>query len=256
MRTTAAPSGMEPHRLAAIRRTGLDCTTWPVMCGNGWRIGLMRATTPNHPRPTRRDRLLGKCGLFVAAPGAILVRGSSVRRPGSGSSQPTATSTSDFVAPGKISLDPCSLFSLPGRSPGGNFFGVCMSGNYQQESAVVAGKAYDFLFSFGAVLYEMVTWRRAFDGDAQASLIAATLEKDPPPVSSVKPMAPRALLQTSRAPAAEPAEGRQRTATPAQRGRRRLPGPKPLGRPRRSLRAVPGSRPDPGSGDQGRAPAG
>ena len=34
------------------------------------------------------------------------------------------------------------------------------------------------------VLYEMVTGRRVFDGKSQASLIAAILERDPPPMSS------------------------------------------------------------------------
>ena len=49
------------------------------------------------------------------------------------------------------------------------------------------------LFSFGAVLYEMVTGRRAFEGESQASVIAAILERDPAPVSSVQPLAPPAL---------------------------------------------------------------
>jgi serine/threonine protein kinase len=43
------------------------------------------------------------------------------------------------------------------------------------------------IFSFGAVLYEMVTGRRAFEGKSQASLIAAILEHDAAPVSSLRP---------------------------------------------------------------------
>jgi Tol biopolymer transport system component len=39
------------------------------------------------------------------------------------------------------------------------------------------------IFAFGAVLYEMVTGRRAFAGKTQASVIAAILAADPPPVS-------------------------------------------------------------------------
>ncbi len=49
------------------------------------------------------------------------------------------------------------------------------------------------LFAFGAVLYEMATGKRAFEGKSQASLIAAILDKDPPPISSVAPLAPPAL---------------------------------------------------------------
>jgi eukaryotic-like serine/threonine-protein kinase len=42
------------------------------------------------------------------------------------------------------------------------------------------------LFAFGAVLYEMLTGRKAFDGKSQASLIASILTSDPPSVSGVQ----------------------------------------------------------------------
>ncbi len=43
------------------------------------------------------------------------------------------------------------------------------------------------IFGFGAVLYEMVTGRRAFVGKSQISVASAILEKDPEPVSAVRP---------------------------------------------------------------------
>jgi serine/threonine protein kinase/Tol biopolymer transport system component len=49
------------------------------------------------------------------------------------------------------------------------------------------------IFSFGAVVYEMATGKRAFEGKTQASLIAKILETDPPPISSLHPMTPPAL---------------------------------------------------------------
>jgi serine/threonine protein kinase len=49
------------------------------------------------------------------------------------------------------------------------------------------------IFSFGAVLYEIVTGKRAFEGTSQASVVAAILERDPPPLSSLEPVAPPAL---------------------------------------------------------------
>jgi serine/threonine protein kinase len=49
------------------------------------------------------------------------------------------------------------------------------------------------IFSFGAVLYEMITGRRAFDGKSKTSLIAAIIDRDPPPISSIQPLAPAAL---------------------------------------------------------------
>ena len=49
------------------------------------------------------------------------------------------------------------------------------------------------LFAFGAVLYEMLTGKRAFEGSSPASVIAAILDREPPPVSSLLPTTPPAL---------------------------------------------------------------
>ena len=60
----------------------------------------------------------------------------------------------------------------------------------------VEGRAVDArtdIFAFGAVLYEMLTGRKAFDGKTQASLIAAIMNVEPTPVSALAPIAPRAL---------------------------------------------------------------
>ena len=47
------------------------------------------------------------------------------------------------------------------------------------------------IFSFGAVLYEMVTGRRAFAGDSKLSVLATILQKDPPPVRDLVEGVPR-----------------------------------------------------------------
>jgi eukaryotic-like serine/threonine-protein kinase len=47
------------------------------------------------------------------------------------------------------------------------------------------------IFAFGAVLYEMVTGKRAFDGKTQATIIAAILEREPPPISTLQPVTPK-----------------------------------------------------------------
>jgi eukaryotic-like serine/threonine-protein kinase len=44
------------------------------------------------------------------------------------------------------------------------------------------------IFSFGCVLYEMVTGRRAFEGKSQLSALTAILEKEPEPVSQFQPV--------------------------------------------------------------------
>ncbi len=51
------------------------------------------------------------------------------------------------------------------------------------------------IFALGALLYEMTTGRRAFEGNSQASLIAAILEKEPTPISELQPMSPARLGQ-------------------------------------------------------------
>ena len=46
------------------------------------------------------------------------------------------------------------------------------------------------IFAFGAVLYEMATGKRAFEGKSQISVASAILEKDPDPISTTKPLTP------------------------------------------------------------------
>jgi eukaryotic-like serine/threonine-protein kinase len=49
------------------------------------------------------------------------------------------------------------------------------------------------IFAFGAMLYEMISGKRAFDGKSQLSVASAVLEKDPEPLSTVVPLTPPAL---------------------------------------------------------------
>ena len=49
------------------------------------------------------------------------------------------------------------------------------------------------IFALGALLYEMATARRAFEGKSKTSLIAAILASQPPPISQVVPVMPPAL---------------------------------------------------------------
>jgi Tol biopolymer transport system component len=49
------------------------------------------------------------------------------------------------------------------------------------------------IFSFGCVLYEMVSGRRPFTGESRLNIAAAILEKEPQPMSSLQPLSPAAL---------------------------------------------------------------
>ncbi|GEM_PF-2769560 len=51
------------------------------------------------------------------------------------------------------------------------------------------------IWAFGAMLYEMLTGKKAFDGDSQASLIGAILKDDPAPLAELQPMSPPLIEQ-------------------------------------------------------------
>jgi len=53
------------------------------------------------------------------------------------------------------------------------------------------------LFSFGVVLYEILTGRRAFDGENPASVMAAILTRDPPSLEETAPAGLQRLLRRS-----------------------------------------------------------
>jgi eukaryotic-like serine/threonine-protein kinase len=52
------------------------------------------------------------------------------------------------------------------------------------------------IFSFGCVLYEMVTGHRAFEGKSQFSVLGAILDKEPEHISAVRPDSPLRLDET------------------------------------------------------------
>jgi Tol biopolymer transport system component/predicted Ser/Thr protein kinase len=52
------------------------------------------------------------------------------------------------------------------------------------------------IFSFGSLLYEMVTGRRAFQGETKISTLATILHKEPQPVSEIVPDTPLDLEKT------------------------------------------------------------
>ncbi len=60
----------------------------------------------------------------------------------------------------------------------------------------IQGRPADFrsdIFSFGCVLYEMISGKRAFAGESRLSIVAAILEKEPQPMSSSLSLTPPAL---------------------------------------------------------------
>ena len=65
------------------------------------------------------------------------------------------------------------------------------------------------IFSFGAVLYEMATGKRAFEGSSAAGLIAAILKEDPKPITVFLPPGLERLIKAC---LAKDPEDRRQTA--------------------------------------------
>lgn len=80
------------------------------------------------------------------------------------------------------------------------------------------------IFALGSVLYEMVTGTRAFDGKTRTSVIAAIVDRDPPPITSVQPLTPRDLEDVIRTCLAKDPEDRWQNAQDVAIQLRRIAG--------------------------------
>ena len=72
------------------------------------------------------------------------------------------------------------------------------------------------IFAFGAVVYEMATGKKAFEGKTSASVMAKILEVEPPSMASLQPMTPPALDRVvKKCLAKEPDDGGRQRAISA-----------------------------------------
>jgi Tol biopolymer transport system component len=86
---------------------------------------------------------------------------------------PTATSTTASFAPNKLTVEGTLIGTFEYMAP-------------EQLEGKQADARTD-IFSFGTLLYEMATGRKAFEGESQASLIASILTEHPPAITSARP---------------------------------------------------------------------
>jgi Tol biopolymer transport system component len=68
------------------------------------------------------------------------------------------------------------------------------------------------IFAFGVVLHEMITGKRAFEGESQVLLISSIATAEPPPLSAVEPTTPPALEHVVKTCLAKKPDDRWQTA--------------------------------------------
>ncbi len=117
-------------------------------------------------------------------PGNIMLTKTGAKLLDFGLAKPTVSAASALTMTGTAGSSPVTQEGM-------------IVGTFQYMSPEqVEGKELDGrsdLFSLGAVLYEMLTGNRAFEGKSQLSAASAILEKEPAPISTIKPLTPRNL---------------------------------------------------------------
>src|SRR6201998_950296 len=117
-------------------------------------------------------------------PGNVMLTASGAKLLDFGLAKPAATQISGLTLTSAVPTNPVTQEGT-------------IVGTFQYMSPEqVEGKDLDGrsdIFSLGAVLYEMVTGQRAFEGKSQLSVASAILEKEPATISSLKPLTPSIL---------------------------------------------------------------
>jgi eukaryotic-like serine/threonine-protein kinase len=102
----------------------------------------------------------------------------------------------DFGLAKRASLPGTGVTSVPTAGFPGTEAGTVLGTVGYMSPEQAAGRELDYRsdqFSFGSILYEMATGRRAFRGDSAAQTMAAIIEGEPSPVASLKPDVPAPL---------------------------------------------------------------
>jgi Tol biopolymer transport system component len=99
--------------------------------------------------------------------------------------------------------------------------GVMVGTVHYMSPEQVEGKDADArsdIFALGAVMYEMASGQRPFEGRSQFAIATAILEKDPEPLSAVQPLSPPALEHLIQTCLAKDPEHRWQSAADVSRG--------------------------------------
>src|SRR5580692_9695218 len=105
---------------------------------------------------------------------------------------PTARMRSQDGGDSSQSADPVTLTAAPPLTVEGSIMGTVNYMSPEQAEGLKVDARSD-IFSFGAVLYEMVTGQRAFDGDSGISTLSAVLRDEVKPIREIAPDVPAEL---------------------------------------------------------------
>jgi len=126
-------------------------------------------------------------------PGNIMLTSSGAKLMDFGLAKPTLPSSGEASLPllsaaRTVTADPM----LSPLTTAGSIVGTIQYMSPEQIEGKDADARSD-IFAFGAMLYEMATGKRAFEGKNQISIASAILEKHPEAISKLKPLSPAAL---------------------------------------------------------------
>src|SRR5215831_2476723 len=136
-------------------------------------------------------------------PGNVMLTATGAKLLDFGLAKPSTATLSGMTMTAATSLSPVTQAGI-------------VVGTFQYMSPEqIEGKELDArsdIFSLGAVLYEMITGKKAFEGKSQLSVASAILESEPAPIGTIKPMAPPALDHVVRKCIAKAVEERWQSA--------------------------------------------
>jgi eukaryotic-like serine/threonine-protein kinase len=118
-----------------------------------------------------------------------------------------AKPTSPLIA-GSVSVPPTTT---PGLTAQGAILGTFQYMAPEQLEGKEADPRTD-IFAFGAVVYEMLTGKKAFEGKSQASLIGAIMHAEPPAIATIQPLTPPTLDRVVKTCLAKDPDDRWQTA--------------------------------------------
>jgi eukaryotic-like serine/threonine-protein kinase len=128
-------------------------------------------------------------------PGNVMLTKTGAKLLDFGLAKPTSMGAAASAAAPLLSAAMTMTSPSPQHSPltqHGALVGTVQYMSPEQIQGIEADARSD-IFALGAVLYEMATGKRAFEGKSQISVASAILEKEPDPIATAQPAAPPAL---------------------------------------------------------------